>query len=154
MAHRLIALPWQATLTVNLPELELSDMMKLATWIVTAIIANAVGLLLAALLLDGFRIDLWSFVIVLLVFTVIMLVTAPLLAKITDSSLPQIKGGIALVSVFIGLKATDLLMDGFQIGILANWLAATLLVWLGSLTAEIILPHVLKAATPAAPPTP
>ena len=129
-------------------------MMKLATWIVTAIIANAVGLLLAALLLDGFRIDLWSFVIVLLVFTVIMLVTAPLLAKITDSSLPQIKGGIALVSVFIGLKATDLLMDGFQIGILANWLAATLLVWLGSLTAEIILPHVLKAATPAAPPTP
>jgi predicted ABC-type exoprotein transport system permease subunit len=124
-------------------------MMKLATWIATAIIANAVGLLLAALLLDGFRIDVWSFVIVLLVFTVIMLVTAPLLAKITDSSLPQIKGGIALISVFFGLKATDLLMAGFEIGILANWLAATLLVWLGSLTAEVVLPMVFKASAPA-----
>jgi hypothetical protein len=125
-------------------------MKKLATWIATAIIANAVGLLLAALLLDGFRIDVWSFVIVLLVFTVIMLVTAPLLTTFTSSSLPQIKGGIALISVFVGLKATDLLMNGFEIGVFANWLAATLLVWLGSLTAEIVVPLLLKRQAAAA----
>jgi hypothetical protein len=125
-------------------------MMKLATWIATAIIANAVGLLLAAMLLDGFRIDVWSFVIVLLVFTVIMLVTAPLLTTFTSSSLPQIKGGIALISVFVGLKATDLLMNGFEIGVFANWLAATLLVWLGSLTAEIVVPLLLKRQAAAA----
>jgi hypothetical protein len=31
-------------------------------------------------------------------------------------------------------------MAGFDMGGLSNWLAATLLVWLGSLIAEILLP--------------
>ena len=31
-------------------------------------------------------------------------------------------------------------MPGFDMGGLSNWLAATLLVWLGSLVAEILLP--------------
>jgi hypothetical protein len=41
-------------------------------------------------------------------------------------------------------------MAGFEIGIFANWLAATLLVWLGSLTAEIVLPMLLKRQAAAA----
>jgi hypothetical protein len=49
-------------------------------------------------------------------------------------------GGIALVTIFAGLFITDMIMDGMEIGGIANWLAATLLVWIGSLIASILLP--------------
>jgi hypothetical protein len=104
------------------------------------VLANAAGLLLAAILLPGFTIDTWSFIVVLLVFTGVMLLTGPLIFKIAISYVPQIRGSIALVTVFFGLKVTEWLMPGFDMGGLANWLAATLLVWLGSLIAEILIP--------------
>lgn len=121
-------------------------MIRLAISVVATIIANAVGLLLAATLLEGFRIDAMSFVIVLLVFTGVMVLTGPLVTKIAVTSMPQIRGSIALVTAFFGLKVTEWLMAGFDIGGLSNWLAATLLVWLGSLVAEILLPiYVFKS---------
>ena len=52
----------------------------------------------------------------------------------------QLMGGIALVTIFVGLFVTEIFIDGMQIGGIANWLAATLLVWLGSLIASILLP--------------
>ena len=103
-------------------------------------VANAIGLLLATALLTGFQIDALSFLIVLLVFTVVMFLTGPLMTKIAVTSVPQIRGSVALVTVFVGLKVTEWLMQGFDMGGLSNWLAATLLVWLGSLVAEILLP--------------
>ena len=51
--------------------------------------------------------------------------------------------------MFFGLKVTEWLMAGFDIGGLANWLAATLLVWLGSLAAEILLPIFVFKTEPA-----
>ncbi|MCC5976302.1 MAG: hypothetical protein JJT81_19960 [Rubellimicrobium sp.] len=125
-------------------------MMRLLISTTATIVANAVGLLLAAALLQDFRIDALSFVVVLLVFTGVMILTGPLVTKIAISSMPQIRGSIALVTAFIGLKVTEWLMPGFTIGEasnwLSNWLAATLLVWLGSLIAEILLPlYVFKS---------
>jgi hypothetical protein len=115
-------------------------MIRLLLQTVATIIANAVGLLLAAMLLTGFQIDAVSFIVVLLVFSGVMILAGPLMTKIAITSLPQIRGAVALVTVFVGLKVTEWLMPGFVIGGLSNWLAATLLVWLGSLVAEILLP--------------
>ena len=115
-------------------------MIRLVLSILATIIANAVGLLLATALLAGFTIDAVSFAVVLLVFTGVMILTGPLVTKIAVTSMPQIRGSISLVSVFFGLKVTEWLMPGFDMGGLSNWLAATLLVWLGSLIAEILLP--------------
>lgn len=115
-------------------------MIRLLLSTAATILANAAGLLLAATLLAGFTIDAWSFLVVLLVFTGVMLLTGPLIFKVALSHIPQIRGSIALVTVFFGLKITELLMAGFDMGGLSNWLAATLLVWLGSLIAEILIP--------------
>lgn len=115
-------------------------MVRLILAAVAYLIANAIGLLLAAALLSGFQIDPLSFVIVALSFSVIMAVLSPLVTKMSLKRLPQLMGGVALVTVFIGLFVTDLLLDGMVIGGVANWLAATLLVWLGSLIAEILIP--------------
>jgi hypothetical protein len=107
---------------------------------VATVLANAAGLLLAKALLPGFVIDAWSFVVVLLVFSGVLLVSGPLLLKVSVTHVPQLRGLVALITVLAGLKVTELLMPGFAIGGLSNWLAATLLVWLGSLIAEILIP--------------
>ncbi|MHC9237082.1 hypothetical protein ACX9MO_15745 [Pseudooceanicola sp. 502str34] len=113
---------------------------KLALSAAAYLIANAVGLLLAAALLSGFQIDPLSFIIVVIAFSVIQAVLGPLVTKISLRQLPQLMGGVALVTVFIGLFVTDMLLDGMAIGGIANWLAATLLVWLGSLVATLLIP--------------
>jgi hypothetical protein len=115
-------------------------MVRLALSVVAYLLANAIGLLIAAALLPGFRINALSFLLVVLTFSIIQTVLGPLVTKIAFKSLPQLMGGIALVTIFIGLWITDLLMNGMAIGGISNWLAATLLVWVGSLIATILLP--------------
>ena len=105
--------------------------------------ANAIGLLVAIILLPGFQINALSFVLAVLIFSAIQTLAGPLLTKISLQSFPQLMGGIALVTIFIGLWITDIIMPGMQIGGISNWLAATLLVWLGSLIASILLPMYL-----------
>lgn len=102
--------------------------------------ANAVGLLVAVLLLPGFVIDPLSFVIAVGIFSLVQTVLGPLITKISFKSFPQLMGGIALVTIFVGLLVTDMIMSSMEIGGISNWLAATLLVWLGSLVASILLP--------------
>jgi len=102
--------------------------------------ANTIGLLLAMILLEGFTIDLWSFVVAVLIFSGVEAAVGPLLTKLSKRHVPQLMGGTALVAILIGLLVTNLLMPGMQIGGIANYLAATLLVWVGSLVAQILLP--------------
>ncbi|WP_304618281.1 phage holin family protein [Paracoccus sp. (in: a-proteobacteria)] len=124
-------------------------MKRLATSALAYLIANAVGLLLASLLLPGFSIGVLPFVLVVIVFSVLQAVIGPLMAKVASRHVPQMMGGIALVTIFVGLWITDMLLPGMQIGGISNWLAATLLVWLGSLVATILLPiYVLKSLGP------
>ncbi|NVO57691.1 hypothetical protein HW561_17985 [Rhodobacteraceae bacterium B1Z28] len=101
---------------------------------------NAIGLLLASLLLSGFAIKPISFIVVVIVFTVIQVIAEPLILKIGEKNMPALKGGIALVVTFVGLLATDLITSGLTVGGISNLLAATLLVWLGALIASVVLP--------------
>jgi len=104
------------------------------------ILANGIGLLIAAILLPGFRIDPLAFVVAVLIFSIVQAVLGPFITKVALKNFPQALGGIALVIVFVGLFVTDVLMPSMEIGGISNWLAATLLVWLGSLIATILLP--------------
>ncbi len=101
---------------------------------------NAIGLLLASLLLAGFAIKPISFIVVVIVFTVVQVVAEPLILKLGEKKAPALKGGIALIVIFVGLLVTDLITAGLTIGGVSNLLAATLLVWLGALIASIVLP--------------
>ena len=101
---------------------------------------NAVGLLLAMLLLSGFAIRPLSFIVVVLVFTVVQVIAEPLILKLGEKKAPAIKGGIALIVTFVGLLVTDWITAGLTVGGISNLLAATLLVWLGALIASVVLP--------------
>ena len=115
-------------------------MMKFLTSTAVYLGANAAGLLLASLLLTGFTINFTGFIVAVAIFSIIQSVGGPMVTKMSLKKLPHLMGGISLVVIFLGLFITDLLVDGMSMGGFANWLAATLLVWIGSLTASILLP--------------
>lgn len=115
-------------------------MVRIAKSAATYLIANAVGLLLSIVIVPGFTISPMAFFVAVLIFSVVQGVAAPLITKISQERVPQLMGGISLVTIFVGLWITSVLVSGMEIGGIANWLAATLLVWIGSLFAEILLP--------------
>ncbi len=110
---------------------------------VALLIGNAVGLLLAVVLLPGFKIAPLSIIVVVLVFTVVQVIADPLITKISEKNVPALKGGIALAVTFVGLLITDLIASGLTIGGVSNLLAATLLVWLGAVIAGVLIPMFL-----------
>ncbi|MGX9352283.1 hypothetical protein ACS3QZ_13860 [Shimia sp. W99] len=107
------------------------------------LITNAVGLLLAMILLDGFSIGFLALIIVTVIFTVVLMVITPIIRKISEKNMPSLLGGLSLVAIFFGLLITQPFVAGFSIGGTANLLAATLLVWLGALIAGILVPKFL-----------
>jgi uncharacterized membrane protein YvlD (DUF360 family) len=106
------------------------------------LVANAVGLIVASLVFDGFDIDATSFVVALVIFTVTLALMTPFLASVLrrNQSSSTALGGVALIATFVALLVTDLLSDGLSISGLGTWIGATVIVWLASLLAIWILP--------------
>lgn len=104
------------------------------------IIANGIGLLAAATFLDGFSIDLVSFVIAVLFFTVVTVVLGPLIFKTAVANANYLVGGIALVTILVGLLLTDWFSDGISIDGVGTFILATLIVWIFSVLASVVLP--------------
>ena len=107
-----------------------------------ALAANAVGLLVAAALLDGVQLDAGGFIVAVIVFTVVYALMLPFLAnqfrRRGDSSAI---GGVALIASLVGLIVTDIVTDGLSIDGLGAWIGAAVLVWAGALLAAFILPY-------------
>ena len=109
------------------------------------LLANAIGLIVAALILDGMSITGIGFVIAVAIFTVSEILFEPLLTKMAIKNVPALRGGIALVTTFIGLIITVLLSKLFDLNAItisgvSTWFLATMIVWIAALLAGIILP--------------
>lgn len=105
--------------------------------------ANAVGLLAAAYLLDGFSLRPLGFIVSLLIFSAVDTLLGPFVMKMAIQYVPAMRGGIALVTTFVGLLLTHLFTDGLTITGLSTWLLAPFVVWAFVLVAGILLPLVL-----------
>jgi uncharacterized membrane protein YvlD (DUF360 family) len=106
------------------------------------LVGNAVGLIVASLVFDGFDINATGFILSLILFTVAVALLTPFLANALQRgrSSSAAVGGVALISTFLALLATDLLTDGLSIDGIGTWIGATVVVWLTSLLAVFILP--------------
>ncbi len=103
--------------------------------------ANAVGLIVASLVLDGFEIDVTGFIIALVVFTVALALMQPFLASSLRRRGSSALGGVALIATLVALIVTDLLTDGLSIDGFGTWLAAAVIVWAAALLAAFLLPY-------------
>ena len=107
---------------------------------VIVLIANAVGLLVAASILDGMELDAGGFIVAVVVFTVVFALMQPFLASQMQRRGSAALGGVSLIASLIALIVTDLVSDGLSIEGAGSWLGATVIVWVASLLAAFILP--------------
>ena len=105
-----------------------------------AVAANAVGLIVAAAVLDGMHLNGTAFILALIIFTVVFGLLQPFLLMQFRRSRVAALGGVALIATFVALLITDLLSDGLSIEGVGTWIAATVIVWLTALVATLILP--------------
>jgi uncharacterized membrane protein YvlD (DUF360 family) len=115
-------------------------MHRLVATIILELLANAVGLLIAARMLPGFSINILGFTVVLAIFTAVKFVLGPMITKLSWRYARALSGGIALVTTFVGLLITSLFTDGLVIRGVDTWLFATVLVWVCGVLASLILP--------------
>ena len=117
-------------------------MIRLLVRTAIVLIGNAVGLIVASLVLDDFSIDVTGFIVSLIIFTLAVALLTPFFESVLrrNRSSSAALGGVALISTFAALLVADLLSDGIDISGVGTWIAATVIVWLGSLLAVFILP--------------
>lgn len=105
----------------------------------------AVGLIVADLILPGFRIDWsdwWGFLLAIVIFAVLQSVLAPWLARVAQRNAPALLGGIGIVSTFVALVVVVLIPGaGLTIGApWWTWIIAPVIVWLVTALATLLLP--------------
>lgn len=112
-------------------------------------VANAVGLLVAAAVLDDMSIDGPAFITEVIIFTVVEVVIQPLITQIAIRNVGALVGSSALFATLIALIVTEWVSDGLTIDGALTWVLATVIVWGASLIAGLILPVLLvkRAAT-------
>jgi len=106
--------------------------------------SSAVGLVVANALLDGMTIDsLTSFLWVVVIFTVLQSLFAPFLTKVTARNASALVGAVGLLSTFLALLVAATISDGLSIDGASTWLYASLIVWLVTMLATLLIPVIL-----------
>ncbi|MGN0063925.1 MAG: hypothetical protein ACI379_06760 [Nocardioides sp.] len=107
----------------------------------------AIGLLVAASALDGVRVEAAGFVLTVLIYAVIQTVISPFLTKVAAQRASAFLGGTGLVATFVALLVATLVGDSLTItGGAATWIASTVIVWLVTAVATLMLPWLLIKA--------
>jgi uncharacterized membrane protein YvlD (DUF360 family) len=102
---------------------------------------NAVGLLVAAGVLDGMSISATGFIVAVVIFTVVLALLQPFIASQLRRRGSSALGGVALIATFVALLVTDLISSGLSISGVVAWVAGTVIVWVVSLLAVFVLPY-------------
>ncbi|MET0909448.1 MAG: phage holin family protein [Ilumatobacteraceae bacterium] len=107
--------------------------------IALTIAGNAIGLFVASLLLEDVNLNFSGFLIALIIFTVAELLIEPIIEKVFTTHAEKLRMFTSLVTTFLALLVTDLISDGLDIEGVSTWVLATIIVWLGTLLAGVIL---------------
>lgn len=106
----------------------------------------AVGLIVADLILPGFRIDWsdwWGFVLAIVIFAVLQSILTPWIATVARRNAPALLGGIGIFSTLIALIVVVVIpRAGITIGdpLVLTWILAPVIVWLVTALATLFLP--------------
>jgi len=122
-------------------------MLRFLAITILTLLGNALGLLVASWVVDGFNLTAAGFVWSVMFFTVAQLILTPFVLSMSVRYVPALRGGIALVTVFVVLWLTTLFTEGLTITSVSAWILAPLIIWLVSVLSGIILPLFLFKKT-------
>jgi hypothetical protein len=120
-------------------------LLRLAVFVGSA----AIGILAAALLLPEVSISVSGFLLVVLLFALAQSALTPYITRTAQKNAPAFLGGTGLVSTFVALLIASafgtLTITGWQ-----TWILATLVVWLVTVIATLLLSRVALGKKPPA----
>lgn len=112
--------------------------------------SSAIGLLVASMIVPGVTLRPLGFLTAVVLFTVAQAILSPFFLKMASRYASAFLGGIGLVSTLAALILASLFSSGISIRGIGSWIAATVLVWLVTAIATLVLPAlVLKKKTGA-----
>lgn len=107
----------------------------------------AIGLLVASLLIEGVSVTASGFVITAVIYAVVQSIIAPFLTTVAMANARAFLGGIGLVAAFVALLVASLVGSSLTItGGVSTWVLASLVVWLVTAVATLLLPLALVKA--------
>ncbi len=111
-----------------------------------SLLASAVGIIVAAAVLEDMTVNSSAFIVAVLIFTLVNALATPFLANVARKGATALLGAVALISTLVSLIVTHAINDGFSIHGLSTWVIAAVIVWLAGLVAAIIIPVLLVKA--------
>jgi putative membrane protein len=118
-------------------------MVRLLATAIVSLLADAIGLLVAAQVLDDMALDVDGFVTAVVLFALVGLLIEPLLRQVAVRNAPALLGSTALVATLVSLIVTALVSDGLRISGTLTWVLATVIVWAVALVVSLLLPLVI-----------
>ncbi|MDH6194889.1 heme/copper-type cytochrome/quinol oxidase subunit 4 [Mycobacterium frederiksbergense] len=112
--------------------------------------SSAIGLLVAAWLIPGVSVSAWGFITAVVIFAVAQAILSPFFLKMASRYASAFLGGIGLVSTLVALILASVFTHGLAIRGIGSWVGATVVVWLVTAVATVVLPALLikkKAAS-------
>ena len=108
----------------------------------------AIGLLVAAWLVPGVSVRPAGFIVAVVIFAAAQAILSPFFLKMASRYASAFIGGIGLVSTLAALLLASVFTHGLSIRGTGAWVAATVVVWLVTALATLLLPMlVLKQKT-------
>ena len=107
------------------------------------LVSSTVGLLVADAILDDMTVEFSGLVTVVLVFSVAQAILGPFIAVTVARNANAFLGGVGLLSTFVALLIAYAIGDALSISGVGTWIAATVLVWLATALATLLIPLLL-----------
>lgn len=105
--------------------------------------SSAIGLLVASWLVTGVAVRPLGFITAVVIFTVAQAILSPFFLKMASRYASAFLGGIGLVSTLAALILAAVLTHGLSIRGIGSWVAATVVVWLVTALATLLLPMLI-----------
>lgn len=115
-------------------------MVRFLLRMVVFLASAAIGLLVAWRIVHGVEVRPVGFVVAVVVFAVAQAILAPFFLKMASRYATAFLGGIGLVSTLAALILASRFSSGLSIRGIGSWVAATVVVWLVTALATLVLP--------------
>lgn len=109
--------------------------------------SSAAAIIVAAIMLRGFSLNVGGFVTAVVVFTIAQSLLVGMVAKLAVKHAPALAGVTSLVSTWLALIIANLPFGGIRIHGFLTWIWAALIIWgVTALCAVLVPKFVLKQA--------
>lgn len=119
-------------------------MKPLLTRLIVFLGSSAIGLFVARIALDGVSISWLPFIVVVVIFAILQAALTAVITPFARDKAPALVGLVGLASTFLALVISNATLSGLSIrGGVLTWVWASLLVWVVTMLAALLLPKLL-----------